>query len=706
MSAAARARELARRLSDGTLSPEGHAELEALLRVPEGADTFAEASRLEADLSAHFAHEAEVEREAELLRRLARPPRRRWGRLLLAASVLFLALGGLAWWLSFLPVPPGETGAAGPADLRLADGTRLRLADGARARIGVRRVELLEGEADFDVTPGTPFEVVTPAGRVRVLGTSFNVLLTDEGEEMNAKTMILAVAVFAGLVQVEYRGVEYDLVAGQTRAFGQGREERPAVRTTHGVLEEVGDGKLTIQGGRGRESATLEVAGDAKVKIDGKPGKLADIPKGAHLVIEVTGGKVSAVSAAGATAAMKVKEAGKDSVTFTVRGRREEDAEKKFDTKDVPVVVDGKPGKAEDLKAGDEVAVTLTIDGKGIVLIARGGAREGGDRPERGRGAAGAVKSVDAKANTITLEGVRGGEDKTLTLAEGAKILAGDKEIKLEEIKAGTQIVVALDGDGKVTAIRMRGEGGRRPEGGERGTPGVVKSIDAKAKTITVAGGRGMEEKTYTLAEGAKVMAGEVEINLEGVKAGTRVMLAVDRDGKVTAVRLGGAGGGREEPRTGGTVKSVDAKANTVTVTVGRGGEDKTFTLAESAKVAVGEKEAKLEDIKAGMVVLFRMDRDGKVTALMAREAGRRPEEGTRPTAGQVKSVDAKANTITVATRGGDEKTFTLAKDAKITAGEKAVKLEDIAEGAGVVMTLDKDGKVTSIQMRGRRERE
>ena len=453
MAASGRARDLARRLFDGTLSPDEHAELDALLRAaPEAADAFAEASRLEADLSAHFAHRAAVGDEEALLRRMARRPRRWAGSLALAASLLLLALGGLAWWL-MQPGPITPILAEGPADMRLADGSRLRLADGARARLGPRRVELFEGEADFDVEPGpAPFEVVTPAGNVRVLGTSFNVLLTDEEDEMDGKTMVLAVAVFTGLVQVEQGGRVYRLGAGDVRAFFQEREGRDSPRVASGVLAEVGDGKITFQGARGREGQTLDVAAGAKVKIDGKPGKLADLPKGAHLVVELDGdGKASAVSAAGATQGMTVKAADKASVTFTVRGRGE-DAEKKFDTKDVAVILDGKPGSPDALKGGDSVSVTLTVDGKGIVLIARaGGERE----PERGRGTAGSVKSVDAKANTITLA-LRGDDEKTYTLAKDAKITAGDKEMKLEDVKEGVGAVLTLDKDGKVTAVQVR----------------------------------------------------------------------------------------------------------------------------------------------------------------------------------------------------------------------------------------------------------
>lgn len=59
----------------------------------------------------------------------------------------------------------------------------------------VRRVRLLKGEAFFEVTPDAnrPFSVVARQVETTVLGTSFNVRLSDDGAEISVKT---------GLVQV------------------------------------------------------------------------------------------------------------------------------------------------------------------------------------------------------------------------------------------------------------------------------------------------------------------------------------------------------------------------------------------------------------------------------------------------------------------------------------------------------------------------
>lgn len=553
MSPTARARQLAQRHLDGTLAPQDHAELDALLRsCPEAADAFAEATRVDAALTDHFAQQAAVGREGEVLRRLASPPRR-WAARLALAACLLLALGGLALWLTWPAGPSVEEGqvvidgdewrAEGPARVRLADGSRLDLADGSRVVLRWRHVELRKGEGVFDVAPGDEvFEVVTPAGRARVLGTAFRVSLIEEEDEMNNRGVVLAVAVWSGLVQVEFAGDTYRLGAGQARAFGRGdgdRERRPDIR--RGTLDNFADGKLKLKGGDRREGETFTVPADAKVTVDGKPGKLAGLPEGALVAIELgKKGEVVAVSVTGPSRALVIKSASMDEVTFDVRGRREGVRDEvKFPLKDIAVTVDGKPGKADDLRAGDRVTVTMRADLKGLVSIAKGRAERGGREPDGGRGRRwqrGLVAGVDAKKETVSLKGER--EDRVLELAKGAKVLVNGREAKLEDVKAGAVITFLLGDDGKATRIQVvgrRGDGAGRPE---RGPGGAFKRADAKAGTIVVQMGREPFAREYALADTFKVVEGDKEIKLDELKPGATVALTLSRDGKVTQVSV------------------------------------------------------------------------------------------------------------------------------------------------------------------------
>ncbi len=67
------------------------------------------------------------------------------------------------------------------------------------------RVVRLEGEAFFEVEPGSKFKVVTDYGEVEVLGTSFNVYARPTGFEVTCKT---------GTVKVSFKNQETILAPG------------------------------------------------------------------------------------------------------------------------------------------------------------------------------------------------------------------------------------------------------------------------------------------------------------------------------------------------------------------------------------------------------------------------------------------------------------------------------------------------------------
>lgn len=148
----------------------------------------AEAPAHRALLSSYCRLSAELEAQIPALQgaaqtpdeRSGRPHRPRWIAPLALAAAAGLAIG---LWLG-RPSARALTFAA-PAGQRqsftLGDGTRVEL--NARTRLEVelgrteRRVRLAQGEAFFNVSkdPSRPFTVATPAGSVRVTGTTFDV---------------------------------------------------------------------------------------------------------------------------------------------------------------------------------------------------------------------------------------------------------------------------------------------------------------------------------------------------------------------------------------------------------------------------------------------------------------------------------------------------------------------------------------------------
>jgi Cu/Ag efflux protein CusF len=283
------------------------------------------------------------------------------------------------------------------------------------------------------------------------------------------------------------------------------------------------------------------------------------------------------------------------------------------------VTVDGKEAKLEDLKADDRVAVQLSVDGKKVLAVTSGRARGRGDG-ERGR-VSGPVKSVDAKANTLTLAIGRGG-DRTFDLT-GATVTIDGKPAKLEDLKEGMAVALAIDAEGKkATAAVVTGEM----------KAFVFKSAGKDKIAVEAYRRRGQPAEDASFAiEGVKVTIDGKEAKLEDLKEGDRIMAQLSVDAKkvlsITVVRSRrGERPAAPTPRAGGSVKSVDAKANTLTLVVGREKEEKTYELAAGATVTIDGKPAKLEELKEGAAVSLVLDAEGKKATAVATSARRRGE--------------------------------------------------------------------------------
>ena len=264
MSDEQRAQQLIERHLEELADEDELAELDRLLsESPAVAAALVEAARVDALLRVHFqVTDVAGVTDRRVLASTTRNDRfhkSRWALAGTAAAVL-VALGLLAWW------PPGSVAShrvvAGMVEVggkpvtRLSDNTPLRvtedgeavieLTDGSRATLDPaseivirssdpqagRVVELLQGGGQFCV-PRTArdFRVETCSGSVTALGTDFGVnLWPTQGkgdEEMTFRSsFVLAVAVLAGLVEVDAPGERCVLSAGSRRVFA-GEAEPP-----------------------------------------------------------------------------------------------------------------------------------------------------------------------------------------------------------------------------------------------------------------------------------------------------------------------------------------------------------------------------------------------------------------------------------------------------------------------------------------------
>jgi transcriptional antiterminator Rof (Rho-off) len=313
-----------------------------------------------------------------------------------------------------------------------------------------------------------------------------------------------------------------------------------------------------------------------------------------------------------------------------------------------------------------------------------------------GRGEArGTIKAVDAGKATITVAFGGGRDtppaDKTFALAKNVEVCVASprgaglfNEAKLADLAVGTVVGLSLSADQKVVDSIIAEEPMVR---------GVLKTVDAKKNTLSLsmqAGReRAAEEQSYVLAADAEILVddgrgrrhllreGKIEDLTEG--AIVTVRLSLDKK-QIRAVLAEGA-------TLSGIIKAVDAEKRSLTLTVrpARGddaGEEKTVALAKEALVLIDDgkgrrlslKEAKLADVPVGSTVMAKLSVDQRFVMLLKAEG---------PSVfGLLKSVDADKRTITIAIPKGrdnpEEKTLTLAKDARVTFNGAETKLGDL----------------------------
>lgn len=297
----------------------------------------------------------------------------------------------------------------------------------------------------------------------------------------------------------------------------------------------------------------------------------------------------------------------------------------------------------------------------------------------------GTLKSIDAKSVTIALPEGRelAAVEKTFPLTANVEIvtpLGGlgrgplYKEIQRGDIPVGCPITLALSADQKkVECLVAEGPMLR----------GTVKTVDAKKRSVTLTTqppGRDIangEEQTLTVAADAEILLDDgrgrrfsvKEGQLDDVTQGAFVTARLSVDKKqAVSLQVEGA-------FLGGIIKNIDVQRKSLTLIVrpGRGDEapeEKTLTVAGEAVILVDDgkgrrlslKEAKLGDVPTGSMAQVKLSADQNFVMQLRVEGP--------VVMGMFKGADSDKGTITIAVPKGrdepEEKTFTLAKDARI----------------------------------------
>jgi len=216
------------RINEQPAQAEGAAFKRWLLADPVHRDAYQQAQALWQKSAAPAARLADEEQDAlqRYLDAMAKPPTRGpWRQVaaLAMAACLVLAVGVAGgwhpgYWLQDLQADYSSAGQI--RQVTLADQSQVTLDAGSAIAVdfaqGERRVRLLHGAAFFEVThTGEPFLVEAGGGKVRVLGTQFEVREQGDGAQVTVRSGRVAVTPGQGAVARE-------LTANQQLAYVDG----------------------------------------------------------------------------------------------------------------------------------------------------------------------------------------------------------------------------------------------------------------------------------------------------------------------------------------------------------------------------------------------------------------------------------------------------------------------------------------------------
>jgi hypothetical protein len=187
------------------------------------------------------------------------------------------------------------------------------------------------------------------------------------------------------------------------------------------------------------------VSKTASITVDGKGGKLADIPPGSYLnatlsadqqtVIQINANGPPVECDCGGSLVAAV-DAEKGTITFDDRTNPAVAGKTFTVAKDALIVVDGRGGKLSEVPPGAYVNLRLRVDQQTVGTVHANGATFSG-----------AVKAVDAEKYVITVDNV------SYAVAKDALIVIDGKQGTLAAVPTGVGVHVNLRVDGKTVGM-------------------------------------------------------------------------------------------------------------------------------------------------------------------------------------------------------------------------------------------------------------
>ncbi len=166
----------------------------------------------------------------------------------------------------------------------------------------------------------------------------------------------------------------------------------------------------------------------------------------------------------------------------------------------------------------------------------------------------------------------------------------------------------------------------------------------------------------------------------------------------------------KNENEATATVTKVDAKKNTLTVTMkDKNGkeEEKTITVTNDVKVVdANDKTATLDSIKAGDEVTL-THRDGKLVEIERERAkGATGAKTGHKHEATITKVDSKNHTVTVQMKDKNgkevEKTFTLTGESRYLDSTGREAAMDVFQSGNEVLVVEEEGRLVQMQQKGK----
>ncbi|MEW6206838.1 MAG: hypothetical protein AB1631_00620 [Acidobacteriota bacterium] len=327
----------------------------------------------------------------------------------------------------------------------------------------------------------------------------------------------------------------------------------------------------------------------------------------------------------------------------------------------------GQPARLHDLQAGDKA--TAKYDSRSLAasrIDARGEERAPLSRVD------GTFSGVDAQSSTVVISPLGEGEPVRLTITSATELMLDGRSASLEEMASGFG-VVALMREGSTEAVTVSAESLAEVRG-------VIRAVNAEAKTVTIDPLSGESLVTLNVTEGTLIGLNGRPAGLADLAAGYHARASFEPDSH-NARRIDAA----SLLEILGHIRAVNVERATVTIAPLSDSPAVELQVVHSTVITINGEAAPLDRLQPGMSAKAIYN----LASLVAEKIDARTEGSSDctavATAGEIKGVDVEAKTLTIDPEGeGEEVTLNITERTEITLNGRPARLNELLPGMKV----------------------